>query len=75
MDNGCELVDHLSYAGIFFNSSSLFVQRQRFRNAGMARTTVRRIGLHPVLKTPSLVFLWNREVGHGETEVHTRVQA
>jgi hypothetical protein len=32
-------------------------------------------GLHPVLKTPSLVFLWNQEVGHGETEVHTRVQA
>jgi GR25 family glycosyltransferase involved in LPS biosynthesis len=33
------------------------------------------IGLHPVLKTPSLVFLWNQEVGHGETEIHARVQA
>ncbi len=32
-------------------------------------------GLHPVLKTPSLVFLWNQEVGYGETEVHARVQA
>jgi len=32
-------------------------------------------GLHPVLKTPSLVFLWNQEVGHGETEVHAGVQA
>ena len=31
--------------------------------------------LLPVLKTPSLVFLWNREVCHGETEVHARVQA
>ena len=34
-----------------------------------------RFGLHPVLKTPSLVFLWNREVGHGETEVYAGVQA
>ena len=33
------------------------------------------IELLPVLKTPSLVFLWNREVCHGETEVHARVQA
>ena len=32
-------------------------------------------GLHLALKTPSLVFLWNQEVGHGETEVHARVQA
>jgi hypothetical protein len=32
-------------------------------------------GLHPVLKTPSLVFLLNREVGHGATEVYARVQA
>ncbi len=32
-------------------------------------------GLPPVLKTPSLVFLWNQEVGHGETEVHAGVQA
>jgi hypothetical protein len=32
-------------------------------------------GLHPVLKTPRLVFLWNQEVGDGETEIHARVQA
>ena len=36
---------------------------------------IRRPELLPVLKTPSLVFLWNREVCHGETEVHARVQA
>ena len=35
----------------------------------------RLIGLHPVLKTPSLVFLLNLEVGHGATEVYARVQA
>jgi hypothetical protein len=33
------------------------------------------IGLHPVLKTPSLVFLLNQEVDHGETEVYAGVQA
>ena len=32
-------------------------------------------GLHPVLRTPSLVFLLNQEVGHGETEVYAGVQA
>ena len=29
------------------------------------------LGIHPT----SLVFLWNQEVGHGETEVHAGVQA
>ena len=33
------------------------------------------IGLSLVLKTPSLVFLWNQEVCHGETEVYAGVQA
>ncbi|MBI1203845.1 MAG: hypothetical protein GC182_15195 [Rhodopseudomonas sp.] len=51
-----------------------FIKRvQKTSNARFILTT--RAGLHPVLKTPRLVFLWNREVGHGETEVYARVQA
>ena len=32
-------------------------------------------GLLPVLKTPRLGVFMEPEVGHGETEVHARVQA
>ena len=38
-------------------------------------TDLDHVELLPVLKTPSLVFLWNREVCHGKTEIYARVQA
>jgi hypothetical protein len=56
-------------------SDAAFPQAELSEDVRNAITARINIELLPVLKTPSLVFLWNREVCHGETEVHARVQA
>jgi integrase len=62
--------------GVMSENTMLFaLYRMGYHSRQTTHGLRRCAGLYPVLKTPSLVFLWSREVGHGETEVHTRVQA
>ena len=60
----------LNEAGTLF-----FAAGNRTEQMTLPRAAIRRSELLPVLKTPRLGVFMEPEVGHGETEVHARVQA